>query len=253
MLTRGGAGAALALALAAVQWLPGMTAISNSQRSGLGSSFAASGSFPPAYGLLSLVPYLFGGYGHLGEAMFFSHYNLPEVEIYMGILPVVALLSLWHPRWPSRLAGRERITWYVVGLIGLLLAFGANTPLEHLFNAIPLYGRQRLQSRNMIDLAVASCVLFAGWIDRRSGRRGPRQCALRPPGRAHSLLVGPGVGRLGAHRPCVAGHDPLLGIGSPAQVHTVREATLIALGFCAAAAAIVWLRPVLPHADGSSS
>ena len=54
------------------------------------------------------MPYLYGGYGHLGEAMFFSHYNLPEVEIYMGILPVIALLSLWRPQWPSRLAARER-------------------------------------------------------------------------------------------------------------------------------------------------
>ena len=208
VLTRCGAGVALALALAAVQWLPGIAAVTNSQRSGLGSGFATTGSFPPAYGLLSLVPYLYGGFGHLGEAMFFSHYNLPEVEIYMGILPVIALLSLWRPQWPSRLAARERTTWYLVGLIGLLLAFGANTPLEHLFNAIPLYGRQRLQSRNMIDVAVATCVLFAGWIDRRKDAADARR-GLRPPHRPHSLLVGPRPGRLGARRSRFPGHDAL--------------------------------------------
>ncbi len=245
VLTRCGAGAALALALAAVQWLPGITAIANSQRSGLGSSFAASGSFPPAYSLLSLVPYLYGGFGHLGEAMFFSHYNLPEVEIYMGILPVIALLTLWRPRWPSRLAGRERITWYVVGLIGLLLAFGANTPLEHLFNAIPLYGRQRLQSRNMIDLAVATCVLFAGWIDRRrdAGDRSmafDRRIALIP----FSLVLA--LAGWALIDPASLVTTLSSGSGSSAEAHTVREATLIALGFCAAGAAIVWLRPVLP-------
>ena len=43
---------------------------------------------------------------------------------------------------------------------------GSNTPLEHLFNALPLYGNQRLQSRNMITVATAVCVLFAGWLDR---------------------------------------------------------------------------------------
>jgi len=244
VLTRCGAGAALALGLAAVQWLPGITAIANSQRSGLGSSFAASGSFPPAYSLLSLVPYLDGGFGHLGEAMFFSHYNLPEVEIYMGILPVIALLTLWRRQWPSRLAARERITWYVVGLIGLLLAFGANTPLEHLFNAIPLYGRQRLQSRNMIDLVVATCVLFAGWIDRRADA-GDRSVAFD---RRIAVIPFSSVLALGAWAliaPASLVTTLSSGSGSPAEAHTVREATLIALGFCAAAGIIVWLRPIL--------
>ena len=244
VLTRCGAGVALALALAAVQWLPGIAAVANSQRSGLGSGFAATGSFPPAYGLLSLVPYLYGGFGHLGEAMFFSHYNLPEVEIYMGILPVIALLSLWRPQWPSRLAARERTTWYLVGLIGLLLAFGANTPLEHLFNAIPLYGRQRLQSRNMIDVAVATCVLFAGWIDRRkdSADQGvvfDRRIALIP----FSLVLA--LAGWALVDPASLVTTLSSGGGSPAEAHTVREATLIALGFCLAAGIIVWLRPVL--------
>ena len=244
VLTRCGTGATLALGLAAAQWLPGITAIANSQRSGLGSSFTGSGSFPPAYSLLSLVPYLYGGFGHLGEAMFFSHYNLPEVEIYMGILPVIALLTLWRPHWPSQLAARERMTWYVVGLIGLLLAFGANTPLEHLFNAIPLYGRQRLQSRNMIDVVVATCVLFAGWIDRRGNVRDrsvtfDRRIALIP----LSLVLALAGWALVAPASLVTTLSS--GSGSPAEAHTVREATLIALGFCAAAAIIVWLRPLL--------
>jgi hypothetical protein len=244
VLTRCGTGAVVALGLAAAQWLPGLTAIANSQRSGLGTSFTGSGSFPPAYSLLSLVPYLYGGFGHLGEAMFFSHYNLPEVEIYMGILPVIALLTLWRPQWPSRLAARERRTWYVVGLIGLLLAFGANTLLEHLFNAIPLYGRQRLQSRNMIDVVVATCVLFAGWIDRRGSVRDrsvtfDRRIALIP----FSFVLALAGWALVAPAALVTTLSS--GSGSPAEAHTVREATLIALGFCAAAATIVWLRPVL--------
>jgi hypothetical protein len=258
ILTRCGAGAVLALSLAAVQWLPGISAIANSQRSGLGSSFAASGSFPPAYGLLSLVPYLYGGYGHLGEAGFFSHYNLAEVEIYAGILPVVALFSLWRPRWPSRLPGGERRTWYVVGCIGLLLAFGANTPLEHLFNSIPLYGRQRLQSRNMIDVAVAMCVLFAGWLDRRTDAHTDGDAGTGAGAGAGTVTFDrrvalvPLVAVLGLASWAVVAPASLItslssGSGSPAEVHTVREATFIALGFCLGAAAIVWLRPVLRH------
>ena len=173
IVTRCGAGAALALSLAAIQWLPGLEAIRNSQR-GAGV-VAAAGSYPRPFTVLSLVPYLNGGYGHLGEAQFFSQYNLPEIGIYLGILPVIALLTLLNPRWPSRIPPRDRLTWYAVGLFGLLLALGSNTPLEHLFNSLPLYGHQRLQSRNMITVATAVCVLFAGWIDRTEvpGGTGP--------------------------------------------------------------------------------
>jgi Bacterial membrane protein YfhO len=245
VLSRGGTGAVLALSLSAVQWLPGIAAISNSQRSTFGAGFAATGSFAPANSLLSLVPYLFGGYGHIGEAKFFSHYNLPEVGIYVGILPVIALLTLWRPRWPSRLAPRERRTWYVIALLGLLLAFGANTPLEHIFNALPLYGRQRLQSRNMIDVSVALCVLFAGWLDRQEdpGRQAlvtfDRGVACIPLG----LVAGVTAWAVAAPRSLVT--TLTTGSGSAVEVRTVREASLTALGFCLVAVVVVLLRSVM--------
>jgi hypothetical protein len=243
VLTRCGAAAALALSLSAVQWLPGIAAISISQRSSFGTSFASTGSFAPANSLLSFVPYLFGGYGNLGEAKFFSHYNLPEVEIYVGLLPLIAVLSLWRPGWPSRLLSRERRTWYIIGLIGLLLAFGSNTPLEHVFNAIPLYGHQRLQSRNMIDVSVALCVLFAGWLDRRTDA-GPRLVTFDrwvgciPFGVVLALVI------WAAAAPSSLITSLTTASGSAPEVHTVREASLTALGFSVGAGVVVWLRSV---------
>jgi hypothetical protein len=244
VLTRCGTGAALALSLAAMQWLPGLEAIRNSQR---GSGVVAgAGSYPRPFTILGLVPYIDGGYGHLGEAQFFSRYNLPEVGIYLGILPVVALITLLHPRWPSRLPPRDRLTWYVVGLFGLLLALGSYTPLEHLFNSLPLYGRQRLQSRNMITVATAVCVLFAGWIDRTTApklrepmNRYERVVALVPAAAVAALAVWALVSpRTLAWR--------LAGVSlRPAIAHTVREATAIALAFCVGAAVLVWIRPRL--------
>ena len=242
VMSRGAAGAGLALSLAAIQWLPGLNAIASSQRSGLGHGFASTGSYPPAFTLLSLVPYLYGGYGHWGLQSYFSHYNLPEVEIYIGILPVVALLALLHPKWPSRMAGRERLTWYLVGLVGLLLAFGANTPLEHVFNAIPLYGHQRLQSRNMIDVSVAMCVLFAGWLD-RSKDGGPALVT-------YDRLIGCLPFGVVLGLACWTSFSPAslivdLAHASPfaSRVHAVREASYTALALCAAALIVVWLRP----------
>jgi len=235
----------LALSLAAIQWLPGLEAIRNSQR-GTGV-FAAAGSFPTPFSILWLAPYIDGGYGHLGQLQFFGQYNLPEVGIYLGVLPIIALVTLLHPRWPSRIAPRDRLTWYVVGLFGLLLALGSNTPLEHLFNSLPLYGHQRLQSRNMIIVATAVCVLFAGWLDRTDAPhvRGPmtrydRVMALVPFGLVAALEIW-ALTATGSLVHAFAGVW-----ASPGVTSTVREATLVALVFCAGAAALVWIRPRLP-------
>ena len=244
VLTRCGTGAALALALAAIQWLPGLDAIRNSQR-GAGV-VAAAGSYPRPFTILGLVPYLDGGYGHLGEAHFFSQYNLPEVGIYLGILPIIALVTLLHPRWPSRIPPRDRLTWYAVGLFGLLLALGSNTPLEHLFNALPLYGHQRLQSRNMITVATAVCVLFAGWVDRTEAprlrdrlTRYERIAALLPFGVVAALALW----ALVSPRTLVW---MFAGVSlRPRFADTVRVATAIALAFCAGGAVLVWIRPRL--------
>jgi hypothetical protein len=244
VLTRCATGAALALSLAAIQWLPGLEAIRNSQR---GSGVLASaGSYPTPFSILSLVPYLDGGYGHLGEAQFFSQYNLPEVGIYLGVLPLIALLTLLHPRWPSRLPARDRLTWYAVGVIGFVLALGSNTPLERLFNAVPLYGHQRLQSRNMIIVATAVSVLFAGWVDRtdrpRVGDRWSRYDRLVSFVPA-AIVLGLAIWALTAPGSLV---HVFAGVGaSPAITSTVRKATIVALAFCAGAAALVWVRPRL--------
>jgi hypothetical protein len=244
VLSRCGAGALLALSLAAIQWLPGLGAISNSQRAGNGAAFASLGAFPLRFSVLSLVPYINGGYGNLGEVRYFAGYNLPEVGIYLGILPLIAVLTLLHPRWPSRIAGRDRLTWYLIGLFGFLLAIGPATPLEHLFNAIPLYGHQRLQSRNMITVSAAACVLFAGWIDRTDAPAGrgsmgryDRLMAAIP------LVLTAGLATWALAAPASLVRYFARASISPAVAHTVREATLVALGLCAIAAAIVWLRP----------
>jgi hypothetical protein len=244
VLTRCATGAALALSLAAIQWLPGLEAIRNSQRgSGV---IAAAGSYPTPFSILALVPYLDGGYGHLGEAPFFSQYNLPEVGIYLGVLPLIALLTLLHPRWPSRLPARDRLTWYVVGVFGFVLALGSNTPLERFFNDIPLYGNQRLQSRNMIIVATAISVLFAGWIDRTDAPR------VRDRWARYDRLVAlvPGAIVLGLVIWALTATGSLVRVfadvsASPSITSTVREATFIALAFCAGAATLVWLRPKL--------
>lgn len=241
VITRVGAGAVLGLSLAAIQWLPGLNAIANSQRNSLGGSFAASGSYPRKDLFLGLAPYLYGGFGRLGERTFSSHYNLPELSIYVGILPVIGLFTLMRPSWPSRLVRRERLTWYVVGGVMLVFALGAYTPLEHVFNFIPLYGHQRLQSRNMIGVSTAMCVLFAGWLD-----RAPEE---EPDMVAYDRWVGfvPAVVVLGLVVWAFAAPDEFIRFlpetnPSPTLVHTIREASVVALAFSVVAGLVVVVR-----------
>jgi hypothetical protein len=162
------------------------------------------------------------------------------------------VITLLNRRWPSRIPPRDRLTWYVVGLFGLLLASGTNTPLEHLFNSLPLYGNQRLQSRNMITVATAVCVLFAGWLDRtkepqlrESMTRYDRIMALVPAG----IVGGLAIWALVSPRTLVW---RLAAVSlRPSITDTVREATAIALGFCIGAAVLVWIRPRLGNVSWS--
>jgi len=162
------AGLVLGCCLAAVQWMPGLAAISTSQRAGSSMTLFSSGSLPGRWLLLTLVPDLLGGSGSLGQPSFVTSYNLTEVTSYVGILPLVAAFALLgrlrlRPRLP------EWAVWHVMALAGVVLALGANTPAGDLLYRLPLFGDQRLQSRNILVLDLALAVLLGYWADRPFG------------------------------------------------------------------------------------
>ena len=160
-------------------------------------TFFGAGSLRPAWTALLLVPDLFGGNGLWHQPAYFNSYNLPEVTGYVGLLPLVAALAL-----ATRCVGRRRDPrsadwglWLLLGVLGLVLAWGSYTPLGHLFVHIPLFGKTRLQSRNLgiVDLALA--VLLGFWADRALGRHpeeagldGGRRWLVTAPAAAAGLL-----------------------------------------------------------------
>ncbi len=175
------AGLALGACLGAVQWLPGLTAISDSQRGADSMALYSSGSLPVRWVLLTLVPDLLGGSGSLGQPSFFGFYNLTEVTSYVGILPLVAAFALLgRLRWRNR--PPEWLVWHVMALAGVALALGGNTPLGTVLYHLPLFGDQRLQSRNILVLDLALAVLLAYWADQPFGagriRRPARETVL---------------------------------------------------------------------------
>ncbi|MGH3256232.1 MAG: hypothetical protein ACRDOU_12715 [Streptosporangiaceae bacterium] len=162
------AGLVLGACLGAIQWLPGLAAISTSQRGVNSLQLFNSGSLPVRWLLLTLVPDLLGGSGSLGQPGFLTNYNLTEVTSYVGILPLVAAFALlgrfrFRPRLP------EWLVWHVTALAGIVLALGSNIPLGHLLYHVPLFGDQRLQSRNILVLDLALAVLLGYWANQSFG------------------------------------------------------------------------------------
>ncbi len=163
------AGLFLGCCLGAVQWLPGLAATSTSQRGNSSMALFSSGSLPVRWLLLTVVPDVLGGSGSLGQPSFFTSYNLTEVTSYVGILPLVAAFALLgrlrlRPRLP------EWIVWHIMALAGIVLALGGNTPVGDLLYRVPLFGDQRLQSRNVLVLDLALAVLLGYWADRHAGQ-----------------------------------------------------------------------------------
>ncbi len=79
----------------------------------------------------------------------------------------------WRVRrhWPrfgqtDRTTGDPVAVWWVLVVVGLLLSVAGETPLGPLLGHIPLYGHQRLQNRNLVELDLGLAVLFAAWVDR---------------------------------------------------------------------------------------
>ncbi len=162
-LVSASAGLGLAVLLGAVQWLPGLSVVATSQRSGAGYSLFSSGSLPGQWLLLLGVPDLVGGSGSFGQPSFFAHYNLGEVTSYVGILPIVGAVALLATlRW--RRPVPEWLGWIGIALVGVVLALGGGTPLGPALSHIPLFGGQRLQSRNILVTDLALGVVLAYWV-----------------------------------------------------------------------------------------
>ena len=191
------AGLVLGAALGGVQALPGLAAISTSQRAAASLALFSSGSLPNRWLVLMLVPDMLGGTGTLGQPLFFGSYNLTEIS---GLRRHLARGRRLRPAPPAALGGRLRpvplsfrsrlsrvpgwLVWYAMAALGVVLALGGNTPLGAVLARLPLYGTQRLQSRNILVLDLALAVLLAYWADQpfpsRASRPDPARGRLAP-------------------------------------------------------------------------
>jgi len=154
----------VALGISAAQWVPGLAYQTISQRASPTTAFVAFGAFAPQYFYSLFAPYLFGGPGR-GVHYYFGPFTFEEVTIYPSIGPIIALFTT-IVRTVKRTLESELLPYLFVAAVGVVLALGSYTPLEPLLNHLPLYGQQRLQGRNILDLDVAMFAFFGVWLDR---------------------------------------------------------------------------------------
>jgi hypothetical protein len=146
---------------------PGEKFIALSQRADLGYGFFGSGSIALSKTAMLVVPDFFGGIGLLHQPSYFVDYNLPEVGGYLGLLGMTGLAAAVAGlvgRGPLR-GVRNVGVFVLLAAFGLVAAWGTFTPFGHVLYMIPLLGKTRLQSRNLVFVNLAAAVLGARFAD----------------------------------------------------------------------------------------
>jgi hypothetical protein len=186
-------GVALGLALCGVLLVPMLELAGQSLRTGM-SFFDFSGYALPARQLPQvLFPALFGGViDPLTGAVnpYFGRGGGPaEANPFVGLVPLV-LAGLGALLFRRRAVARF---WLVVAVLALLLALGKETPLVRWTFSVPVYNRFRIQSRHLMEFALAVAVLAGFGI---AGLQALDEAARRRLAR-HGFLVLAGVASLG--------------------------------------------------------
>ena len=163
-----GLAVAWGVAGAAAQLLPGQDFIDLSQRSSLSYWFFGSGSLALNRTILLAIPDFFGGVGMLHQPNFFVSYNISELNGYIGIIGLASLAAVLGALVGRRRRGQPLWLWLVslLGVVGMVSAWGSFTPLGHVLHEVPLLGRTRLQSRNLVVVDLAAGMAVAWFVAR---------------------------------------------------------------------------------------
>ncbi|MGH9022946.1 MAG: hypothetical protein ACRDV9_07585, partial [Acidimicrobiia bacterium] len=210
------AGAAIVagMALGAVQLLPILRFVGETNRSVVSYDEAMTYSLPLSHGFLFFFPYLFGNAVPTApfDAAYTGVWNLTEMTAYSGIaagvLAAAGLGVLRRDRRFAVLAGTAAVM--------TLLAFGRSTPLSRLVHALPVYGQFRSWARYAVVFDLAVAVFAAAGVAAAAlaaSRLAPLRSYLGPEGVDPLALLIPltfalvgGVGALAVwRRPNLAG------------------------------------------------
>lgn len=147
----------IGIGIAAIQILPTLELLRNSERSTASYEFFSSFSMPKRFALALFAPYLMGGGdGRLFRAPYIGPPFYQEMIGYVGLLAIMlGIIAVLIKR-----DARTRF-WAVVSVVGLLLAFGAYAPLQfyRLVYYVPLLNLFRVPARHVMEADFALAVL----------------------------------------------------------------------------------------------
>ena len=152
-------GAGAGALVAAVEVIPAAKFVAISQRASVPYSFLVGGSLRPSRIALLVAPHLLGG-GPIGLRPYIGS-TLAEIDAYPGIFALVAVVALAF-RFRSPSAQKIRV-WYLIGLVGLLIALGPETPIPSVIHHLPIIDSSRLPSRALLLFSLAASVLVGYW------------------------------------------------------------------------------------------
>lgn len=191
------AAALLAAGLTAVQWVPAVARLAESDRAeSLAFAQATSWSMPPTRAGELLVPRLFGDAARADEGLWFGWgVHDQDYPFFPSVYPGLAVLLLAL----AGLAARPipyRGAWLVMAGGGCLLALGRHTPLYALLHHfVPPFGSLRYPEKFVLlvaaALAFAAALTLERWLtEREAGRRGEGDLPLALAGVATVLAGG---------------------------------------------------------------
>ncbi|MEB3198680.1 MAG: hypothetical protein VKP62_15900 [Candidatus Sericytochromatia bacterium] len=169
------------IGLAAVQWLPTLGLLAESQRHTLSYAEVTADALPVRELATLVFPYL---YGTLDSTLFQVPFwgKGPWRNELMGYAGLATLMLALTALRRGRHDGLVRF-WWLVGGLGLLLALGDATPLYRVWHALPVFNMIRVPGRHLMELDLALAVLAAlGLTHWLQASPGDRQRALRGAG-----------------------------------------------------------------------
>ncbi|MCC7077601.1 MAG: YfhO family protein [Acidimicrobiia bacterium] len=231
-LVTAGACVILGACLAAIQLVPTLAILQDTDRASLSYEEAVTYSYSPSQLPLLVFPFAYGSdldAGPYGAPGYTGKWNPGELNGYLG---VVALVLCGAGIVAAR-RDRRAVALLVIGGVALLIALADTTPAGRLVHALPVYGQLRSWARYIVGTGLSVSVFAAyGLVELRArSRRRRRGAAMRAVAVGGLLLV---VALLLTVLPAF---DPYLTAGRP----LLNSLAIPALFTVGAIAAVIWL------------
>ena len=214
------------LGLAAVQLVPVVAALGDSDRSRLSLDQATAYSHDPQSLLVTVFPFLYGNARPEGPvpSLYAGPWTLTELSAYVGAAALVAALVAL----PAVRRDRRMAALVVLAAGSTLVALGDSTPIGSLVHAVPGLGQMRSWARYTVGLQLAVAVLAGAGVARvrvAGGLRHPSRWVLG------IIVAAAAVALLPALEPGrVDGRALLVAVGLPTLTALLGVGLLWAIG-----------------------